>query len=312
MKKIILLLVFFISVNVFCQTLTQKYNSVYNRYEFFDNQGNLIGYKKWNSLLEQWEYYSNNVERKSSYIDPIDVEDLERTMSQLENNYDYNYQIVNQKVNEIVSLFSSFTNNTEKFKKSQYYEPVLELFGSFRNTIKSLDDSNLNFSKKSTGRFYLNKIMPYKSRLLYLKVNYEAEHSVVEEVITNEVLKTIKNTQIEIGGYESDKISEYKLNPSTNNFDLIKELSIKSKLFFDNDQYAFKRGTNNWLHNKWTFEKFDQITNRYHFYDNSGQKLVIALSQNTIIWYMNRNENNVFQNMVKYSGLIKNDNIKPE
>ena len=39
---------------------TSKWNEYNKRYEYFDNYGNLIGYKKYNNLRNEWEYYSEN------------------------------------------------------------------------------------------------------------------------------------------------------------------------------------------------------------------------------------------------------------
>ena len=42
------------------QQITQKYNSLYERTEFFDSYGRMIGYAKYNSLYDRLEYYDKN------------------------------------------------------------------------------------------------------------------------------------------------------------------------------------------------------------------------------------------------------------
>lgn len=39
------------------QNLTQKYNSLLERTEFFDSYGNVTGYRKWNDLLDRYDVY---------------------------------------------------------------------------------------------------------------------------------------------------------------------------------------------------------------------------------------------------------------
>jgi hypothetical protein len=39
-----------------CQNYTEKFNDLQQRYEYFGSDGRMVGYKKYNSLSEQWEY----------------------------------------------------------------------------------------------------------------------------------------------------------------------------------------------------------------------------------------------------------------
>ena len=42
---------------VYCQTtFTKKYNSILERYEYFDSSNTLIGYQKYNTIMDVWEY----------------------------------------------------------------------------------------------------------------------------------------------------------------------------------------------------------------------------------------------------------------
>lgn len=57
MKTKHLLLLLFFCTCAFSQTMTEKYNSILSRYEYFDSQGNLTGYKVYDSLFKEWKYY---------------------------------------------------------------------------------------------------------------------------------------------------------------------------------------------------------------------------------------------------------------
>ena len=92
MKYLTLLLFLAITNSSYTQSVTQKYNSLYNRYEYFDETGNMIGYKTYNSLLKQWEFYSNkDGNRKTdfgSYVPPINLELVSKVLAHKQARYD--------------------------------------------------------------------------------------------------------------------------------------------------------------------------------------------------------------------------------
>ena len=62
------------------QQLTQKYNSFYNRTEFYNSSGTMVGYAKYNSFYDRLEYYdaSGNLlktEKHNSFYDRKDIND---------------------------------------------------------------------------------------------------------------------------------------------------------------------------------------------------------------------------------------------
>ncbi|MGB3342980.1 MAG: hypothetical protein WBA61_03630 [Aequorivita sp.] len=62
MKTFILLLlfVFFGLNNLTAQNHSEVYNSVYERYDFINSSGNLIGYRIWNEINQRWDYKDSN------------------------------------------------------------------------------------------------------------------------------------------------------------------------------------------------------------------------------------------------------------
>ena len=42
------------------QSYTQKWNSLYERTEYYDSYGRMIGYSKYNKLYDRMEYYNAN------------------------------------------------------------------------------------------------------------------------------------------------------------------------------------------------------------------------------------------------------------
>lgn len=92
MKNIFILFIYLLfCISSYSQTRTEKYNSLYERYEYFDQNGQMVGYKKYNSLLGQWEYYetkTNSTKKYGEYIQPIDIGLLERTLAAKQARYD--------------------------------------------------------------------------------------------------------------------------------------------------------------------------------------------------------------------------------
>jgi opacity protein-like surface antigen len=59
MKKLLLILCLILAFSSYAQT-TRKYNSLLERYEFYNSNGQLTGYTKYNSLQERWEFFNSN------------------------------------------------------------------------------------------------------------------------------------------------------------------------------------------------------------------------------------------------------------
>lgn len=49
MKKLILTALTLLSISIYSQSATKKYNDYYKRYEYFDSRGNMTGYETYNS-----------------------------------------------------------------------------------------------------------------------------------------------------------------------------------------------------------------------------------------------------------------------
>ncbi len=92
MKKIIAIIPILFVVNfIYAQTYTEKYNSLYERTEYFDQNGNMVAYKKWNPSYQRYDItYLNettnyNKPRKyGEYIEPYDTEFMNQGLKLLE------------------------------------------------------------------------------------------------------------------------------------------------------------------------------------------------------------------------------------
>lgn len=108
-------------LGVFCfsQTVTKKYNSYYNRYDYFDSSSNLIGYEKYNSYSRQWEYYrvQQAPQRQPyEYKDPqqLDISNLGNAASTLQNRYNSNQKSVQTVVDDILYQIKSLNISDDR------------------------------------------------------------------------------------------------------------------------------------------------------------------------------------------------------
>lgn len=120
MKKIFISVCLLIGISCFSQTATKKYNSFYNRYEYFDSGGNMIGYEKYNNLSKQWEYYTTGTNSQprqpTQYRDPqqLSISGLGNATSILQNRYNSNVQQVQNTVNSIINQINNLDVTDEQ------------------------------------------------------------------------------------------------------------------------------------------------------------------------------------------------------
>ena len=158
MKNIVLIFLFFTSINLYSQTSTEKWNSYYNRYEYFDSNNKMIAYKTYNSYLNQWETYTvknNSFETQSSLNLPL----IEQTLAYKQNKYDSNIIKLkdciarNQKIIIVVCQEKDYDfNTTKKFLDKWEKQYVSEL----RNNDYSSDaytNDIINYLDKVTISF---------------------------------------------------------------------------------------------------------------------------------------------------------------
>jgi len=120
MKKIFISVCVLIGISCFSQTATKKYNSFYNRYEYFDSGGKIIGYEKYNNLSKQWEYYTTGTtsqpRQPTQYRDPqqLNISGLGNATSILQNRYNSNVQQVQNTVNSITDQINNLDVTDEQ------------------------------------------------------------------------------------------------------------------------------------------------------------------------------------------------------
>lgn len=116
MKKIAIIIFLFSSTFLYSQTYTEKYNSINNRYEYYNSSGYMIGYKQWSSINNQWEYYSINNKRTKTdygkYVQPVNLELANKALSSRQNSYDRNITRVSNHIEQLnANLFNYFSDD---------------------------------------------------------------------------------------------------------------------------------------------------------------------------------------------------------
>lgn len=145
MKKIIFLLFLLFGCYCFSQSVTERYNSLSKRYEYFNSSGNIIGYKKYNSLTRQWEYYDLNAteyQRKprqyGEYIQPHNLDLIERALQQKQQGYDNNFQYVKSTIEYMINDVRKWDIDTN----TKY-----QIISQFKDAIsKNLDSRDIDYS----------------------------------------------------------------------------------------------------------------------------------------------------------------------
>lgn len=182
MKKYLLLFLISITTSTICvaQSYTEKYNSLYNRYEYYDSNGKLIGYKKWNSLYNRYdiEYLGNNNSSQYNnynYVQPYDFELMYKALEYKQNRYDNNIQKVQNKANYINKLFEFFTNNIGEREISNRIQELSELLEDYSKKIKEIENARLDYSSSSNTNQVLNIFSYYETELKRIAKDVENE-----------------------------------------------------------------------------------------------------------------------------------------
>ncbi|MEO5775901.1 MAG: hypothetical protein ABIQ27_03290 [Flavobacterium sp.] len=154
MKALFTLVIFIFCVSLYSQTSTEKYNSVSDRFETFNSNGDMISYKTYNSIKGQWETYSVNDKSDGVYHpqSSVNTDLMQRALQSKQNRFDANkeritamlnlcyvtiYQKIDSKTNYTIytRVYNRFTN--------EYVTPLNNKSYDFSNTV--LTDNIINW-----------------------------------------------------------------------------------------------------------------------------------------------------------------------
>lgn len=113
------LILFVFSSNLMGQNYSSKYNSLYGRYEYFDSNGNMIGYKKYNPLYDRWEYTDLSRQNKSNSNSYYNLDLIQQSMLYKQQQGDRNLNLIYDKDDEIQDILSKVAEKIGGFNSKQ-------------------------------------------------------------------------------------------------------------------------------------------------------------------------------------------------
>ncbi|RTY89643.1 hypothetical protein [Flavobacterium sp. GT3R68] len=256
------------SINLIsAQSYSEKYNDLYKRYEYFNNQGIMIGYKYYDSLNEVWKYKDLSQSEQSTYINPIDINLLEKALSSKQNRYDTNVQRVQNAITDIQSkIWSlSFSDNTKTTINARFKNETLHYINSkkFDYSSNSMTNQVVNYlysEVKTIENEESSTATPKNENL------YEVPKKNVPE--KNEALDFLKYR----GGYKISQVSEYSFE---NKNWVLTQTDVGQNLFYYAGNYLyFKRGNNSWLDRKLDFKVYNSYTQTYYYNTPYGDVVI--------------------------------------
>lgn len=150
MKYLIITGFLLFSIMILNAQTTERWSQAYNRYEYYDSRGNLIGYKK-KDIYGQWQYFdlrtSNNQSNSYKYPEyqnPYDTGLIERALSQRQQAFDQKVQNIQNKINSISEIILYIYKNCDPSKKESdkmtYY---LDEMGKLNTNMVDTNYSNI-------------------------------------------------------------------------------------------------------------------------------------------------------------------------
>ena len=99
----------------YSQSYSEKWSEAFSRYEYRDRSGNLVGYKKWSTINQRWEYTEVATTTRKSYqaSEPVSYGDTDldyKILMQKQSNYDHNLREINQTYNAIQGWIDTFSS----------------------------------------------------------------------------------------------------------------------------------------------------------------------------------------------------------
>ena len=171
------------------QSYTEKYNDLYSRYEYFNNQGKMIGYKYYDNLYKVWKYQELSQSTQDSYISPINSSLINKVLASKQNRLDENIEKVQSSIDEIIKTIS-------QMDVSQATQDAI-LF-KFRKTIKSIEYKNYDYSDNNLTRQLINYLCAEANTIIKIETSKVPPETKNET--KNQSFK--KNTSVNYTGYK--------------------------------------------------------------------------------------------------------------
>jgi hypothetical protein len=117
----------------------------------------MIGYKQYNNLSREWEYYDladTQTQRQprqyGEYIQPYNLDLMERALSQKQQLYDANFQTVKSTINRIINDVNTWDTTSER---------KYTIIKKFKDAIsKNLDSRDIDYGSNAQTKIVIDWI----------------------------------------------------------------------------------------------------------------------------------------------------------
>jgi len=184
MKNILILILLFSFISVDAQRQTKKYNSLQDRYEYYNARGQMTGYEVYNSLQEQWEYYSVKTSRSSNkYGEPQSTFDADLAIFAL-STAEKNRANKMDNHNRFKNTIERIKNHIDNIENNEVRNNVIEAYNKKVANLNKADynqmlqstqatTNRINYNIETYNRLYNQAINNYKAKVRDSKtVNY--------------------------------------------------------------------------------------------------------------------------------------------
>lgn len=261
MKKLIFITFLLLGTFYFSQTVSEKYNSITKRYEYFDSSGNMIGYKSYNSLSQQWEYYDlknsqyrmQNSRQPYQYSAPaqVDISPLGDAASVLQGRYDSNSQ-------KIMNTLKVITEQINELDISENQRTLI-----IKTFFKHFEDNQRNFNLNSTSE--TNGIVNWL---------FDSANKIIRNVTSS------KSRNVSTSG-KSDEMSDfydkilnvYRIaiyHPRTSTFSPDEKIINKSYIVLKDNEILFRRADGSESYRNLANRKYNKNKDGYEYSSNVG------------------------------------------
>lgn len=257
MKKIFFCFLFlFLFTSIYSQTYTEKYNSLNNRYEFFNSSGSMIGYKIYNSLNQRWETYMTNTSNTNTTIESnVNIPLAMKALSITQGRYDTNLARVNGLIESL---------KTRLYNSSLDATTVQNIRTRF-NTEYTSQIGKYDLSSNATTQKVINWL---ESGFDFL-VNTETP-KLTEP--TDEEKKGVFAFRGNYGGFTIPLIEEYTFK--NGKWILLKFEKNNGYIYYDGNRLHLKRGTGNWVFRNLDYKSFDTALKAYTYTSPYGETTI--------------------------------------
>jgi hypothetical protein len=269
------------------QTMTEKYNSLMNRYEYFNSQGHMVGYKSYDSLMKQWNYYEVTQEQQpqNTYVEPINLDYVNKALSTKQAKLDANVARIDNAVNDIGI----------KIQNLEIDYSIKEIvMATFQNALKTINNKKLDYSNNNTTREVINYLYSQvnneiaaqlKKQELKLATTNTASSSTASssKISTTSTPKLSLGTLIKLAGTYTVKrylINSY--NTTSKHYDYKKMHEVPSEIRFKANSIEILNKDLSYK-STWSVESSDAYS--YFLKDGHGNKLEIRMRDENKIDY---------------------------